>query len=390
MKTYFKKKTSRLAPSAHLKGILSLGDHYFSEFKINNKKPSKYPLELILCEDCKLLQLKHTAPSSELYTNNYGYRSSISGTIKSNLEEISQEALALVNLKQNDVIVDIGCNDGYLLRLLEEKGGALLGVDPIWTGKSRQLSQKISVQGGFIEKVDFRQAMSQEPDLVVSAHTFEHLEQPKEVLQSVVSRVQDNTLFVIEVPSFDTLVYNHRFDQVFHQHIQYFSLASFYHMVQDLGCSYLAHRFNYSMWGGTMLFAFQKTGVSEKLKDFVKHTANSIIASYESFIAQLRQLQETIRASPAKKIYGFGAAQMLPSLVYHIPGQLSQVQEILDDNIDRQGLMYPSLPFVIANPNTVDVANADVVITALDSARPILSRLMSLGVKRILHPLNLI
>ena len=90
-----------------------MGDVYLSDF-INptDPKPPKFPLNLVLCKDCTLLQLKETTPTNELYTPRYGYRSGINNTIKDDLHDIALKAL---KFHKEGIAVDIGCNDGELL-----------------------------------------------------------------------------------------------------------------------------------------------------------------------------------------------------------------------------------------------------------------------------------
>lgn len=345
---------------------------------------------LMCCPDCGHAQLKAVIDPQLVYDNTYTHRGSISPIAKQGNEFFAGFIERLFPGKVFRRIIDIGCNDGFLLRQLEEKGKELIGIDPIWVGKNHSLSEKISVVGGFVEEVDLPNILNADDSLIVSAHTFEHIANPRNVFQSLLSHARPNTTFVVEVPSFDTLVSNRRFDQVFHQHLQYFSQASVLRLINELNCRYIAHAFNYSMWGGTMLFAFTNGSKGIKNEKYEKIDSEKVRESYKKFCNSLIEVAETIAKTPGEKFYGFGAAQMVPSLVYHVPNQLKGIHEILDDNPHRQGLKYPHLPFLIVSPKQVDLEKANVVITALDSARPILERLIKLKAKRILIPTQII
>ena len=345
---------------------------------------------LMRCPDCGHAQLKSVIHPELVYNNTYAHRGSMSPLSKQGNEFFAQFLEKIFSKKIFRRIVDIGCNDGFLLKQLEEKGQKLFGIDPIWAGKDHSISPKISIVGGFVEKVDLRGILNEEDCLVVSAHTFEHIAHPREVLETLLRNARPNTVFVIEVPCFDTLVYTRRFDQIFHQHLQYFSQASLLRLVEELGCSYIAHTFNRSLWGGTLLFAFTNSPKINPAKEFSKIHQNEIKNNYSQFRHSLEILAQAIAEKPNEPFYGFGAAQMVPSLVYHVPGQLREIGQILDDSVERQGLSYPYLPFKIVSPNRVDVKEANVVITALDSARPILERLIKLRPKHIFIPLQII
>src|SRR5689334_20083372 len=107
----------RACKSKNLTTVLSLGKSYLSDFVTTSKKPASYPLVLVLCKNCYLLQLKHTAPASELYTEHYGYRSGINQTMRDELKEIAEKNIEkLDSSKKKLLAVDIGANDGTLLK----------------------------------------------------------------------------------------------------------------------------------------------------------------------------------------------------------------------------------------------------------------------------------
>src|SRR3990167_3698855 len=110
-------KSCRSCYSTKLTNIISLGEQYLSDFSNPGESmPDKYPLELVLCENCTLLQLKHTTPPEKMYNDRYGFKSGVNDTIKADLKDIVKEAIKRVGLKGLDVVLDIGCNDLSLLK----------------------------------------------------------------------------------------------------------------------------------------------------------------------------------------------------------------------------------------------------------------------------------
>ena len=115
----------RICGSKNLTSILNLGDQYFANYspKSNDVVPfeEKIPLELVRCDksidtkSCGLVQLRHTTPPNLMY-DRYFYRSGINQTMINNLNEIAQQAISKINLNPNDIVIDIGCNDGTLLQ----------------------------------------------------------------------------------------------------------------------------------------------------------------------------------------------------------------------------------------------------------------------------------
>jgi len=244
-----------------------------------------------------------------------------------------------------------------------------------------------------VEEADILGELGGKADLIISAHTFEHLDRPLEVLKKLMREAEDEALFVFEVPSFDCLLSNCRIDQIFHQHIQYFSLASFLKMIERAGGEYLQHRFNYDYWGGTMLVAFKKKMGKEFRSSnhaTTLPTEAQVDKSYRWFSEQLTATMKLIERPETLPIYGFGGAQMVPTLAYHMKSDLSFLECILDDDPRRSDLRYPNLSVCIRRPpDGFTLEGASVLVTALDSMRPILKRTMELKARHIICPLNL-
>lgn len=392
-----KKSTCSVCGENRLAPLLNLPN--FPLTGIYLKDPSegqKYPgidQGFVLCRDCGHGQLLYAVDPKYLYLDTYSHRSSLSPIATTGNDFFARFLEEVTKGKTFERIVEVGCNDLYLLRKVEAKANRLLGIDPVWQGKDHEVSAKIKVRGGFLGEVDIVEELGGKPDLILSAHTFEHIDNPRIHLQNLIDAAQDEALFVLEVPCLDTLLVISRFDQIFHQHIQYFSLASFLRLIQELGGEYLQHTFNYGYWGGTMLFAFKKAHpkiLRHPVDNFSAPTEARVMSSYQRFRDQLAHLMKLVELPELRPLYGFGAAQMVPTLAYHMKSDLSFLRCILDDDPRRCDRTYPHLPVWIRKPvEDLTLEGVTVMITALDSVRPILKRAMSLGARRILTPLNL-
>src|SRR3990167_5678827 len=107
----------RSCKSAKLTEVLSLGEQYLSKFvESPTERPEKYPLDLMLCQNCDLLQLKNSVARELLYNNNYGYYSGVNNTMREHLKGIVENAMSLVKLNMEDIVLDIGSNDATLLK----------------------------------------------------------------------------------------------------------------------------------------------------------------------------------------------------------------------------------------------------------------------------------
>lgn len=347
---------------------------------------------LSLCGRCGHGQLSRVVDPNYLYFETYTHRSSLSPIATSGNDFFASLLEEITPGHTFKRVVEVGCNDLYLLKKIAHKGERLFGIDPIWRGSEVAPADNIFLLGKFVEEVDFKSEIDGAPDLIVSAHTFEHIDDPRGSLAKLMDVAADGALFLVEVPSFDQLLHNIRFDQVFHQHIQYFSIASFLRLIEEIGGIYLTHRINYDYWGGTLLIAFFKPGgVRSAPKSPAVPAPNEALVKSRLIIfhEQMAALMHVIESLRAGTIYGYGGAQMLPTIAYHMDNRLAFLECVLDDNPERQNKTYPHPNVWIRKPSAeLNLRDGCILVTALDSTRPIIKRLLDIRPRRILVPLQ--
>jgi len=353
--------------------------------------PEEAPIEayhfdqgLLVCQQCGHGQLENIIDPKYLYNDKYSHRGSLS-PIASGGNYFFLDYLLKNIVGKKESIIDVGCNDLLLMQLIKEKISAnnYYGLDPIWIGKDHQ-KDGISVLGKFSDQLDSNDIVGK-LDLVVSCHTFEHIPDPVNSLDKISALCSDNADFFIEVPSFETLIELNRIDQVFHQHVNYYSVNSMTELFKRFGFGYIDHTFNYDMWGGTMILHFRKGHISNNTLPAEKIDISKYIASLLMFRKQVALFNEQIAFFDDVCMYG--AAQMLPVLLYHLNNNKLNSATIYDNNPSRIGLKYPYLDlFIQAPPETLK--GKTIVITALDSFRQIFRKLVDLHPKRVVDILT--
>lgn len=349
--------------------------------------PPAHDQALLYCPTCGHGQLARRLPAASLYDATYSFRTSASGTARRGTDWFVSVVDELAPGRRFHCAVDVGCNDFYLLRQLAGRAARRVGVDPLWAVETPAPGDPgIEVIGGTVESTDF-DALGEAPDLIVCRHTLEHVAEPLAALEKLLSVAATDALLVFEVPGFDALVARLRFDQVFHQHYHYYSLASFTRLLAAAGGRYLAHRANYHDWGA-MLVAFTKGAESRPPAD-PPGDLTELRQRYELFRRHLTVAAEALERLPAPR-YGYGAAQMLPVIAWHLGTDLSCLTAVLDDDPAKDGWWYANLPLQIRRPPVDDWSAASVLVTAVDNAAPILTRLMAERPRHVLFPLPVI
>lgn len=346
---------------------------------------------LLFCADCGHGQLETQIAPDILYGSNYCFRTSASATARKGTEFFLSMLEQVAPGRRFRCALDLGCNDLFLLDRLKEKADIRIGIDPVWKDREAEREDaSIRVFGCNFEDVDLK-SLLEKPDLVVCRHTLEHIFDPFSVLSSLLESAAPDALFLFEVPGFDGLLGRFRFDQVFHQHLQYFSLGSFKRLLQRAGASFLLHRENYHDWGAIAL-AFTRAGnTPENASIATQRSLTDIHKRYQLFREQMHTTRAILDSLNGTQIYGYGAAQMLPVLAYHLGTDLDQLAAILDDDPQKDGIGYWNLPVsVIHSARAHDIAESSVLITAIDNVQPIMTNLLAKRPRHILYPFHTI
>jgi len=225
----------RSCGSKKLSKIISLGNQYLSDFTKISKKPKSFPLRIILCENCHLVQLDYTAPQKYLYTERYGYKSGINQTMQDELKEITEKSLKRIKDKKNLVVVDIGANDGTLLKYYPKKIYRI-GVEPIkkLAKECRKYSNKVI--NDFFTVEAFRKVVKNKTvNIVTAISCFYDMEDPNKFVSDVGKIMKEDGIFVIQQNYLVGMLEQNAFDNIVHEHLEYYSLLSLNNLLAKHG-----------------------------------------------------------------------------------------------------------------------------------------------------------
>ena len=347
--------------------------------------------ELMNCLDCGHLQLRNVLSPIEIYSSRYAHRSS-----ESHLSPDSVSFLIdFINIFAKDrvfnSILEIGCNDLFLLERMRNRANLAFGIDPIWrNAKLPSLNSELHVIGKILEEVNFESDLEVPPDLIISTHNLEHIDEPVQEFRRLMEFVNDDALFIIEVPNADLMINNLRFDQVFHYHLHYFGLSSALNFIKNIGGKYLGHSINYKNWGGSLVLAFGKKNAKSMTLPQARQIDLGLIKNqYKVFRQRLAAFMGIVHSLNCN-VWAYGAGQMLPSLAYNLESDFSFLEGILDDNPRRWGLRYPHISPQIYEPTErLGLRDAAIIITAPDFVRPIMNKIHRFEPRYILTPTDI-
>ncbi len=218
--------------------IISLGEHYISNFiesEEEQEKIKKVPLELILCENCKLLQLKHNAPSEAMWNEQYWYKSAINRMIRDDLKNIVEKSQRLIELKKEDIVIDIGCNDGTLFDFYRNEA-TLVGFEPSKNVAKEAEEKGFEIINNFFNAEDFKKEFGDKKAKVITAISmFYDLEDPNKFLRDIASILDKEGLFIIQQNYLVSMLKQNAVDNICHEHREYYSLHSLKNLLDKHG-----------------------------------------------------------------------------------------------------------------------------------------------------------
>ncbi|MBU3978670.1 class I SAM-dependent methyltransferase, partial [Patescibacteria group bacterium] len=217
----------RSCKSKTLSNVFSLGKSYLSDFVKNNIKPPRYPLSLIMCKNCYLLQLKHTTPASLLYTDHYGYKSGINQTMNDELKDIVNKTLDKFEGTEGKLrVVDIGANDGTLLKNYP-KSFERIGVEPIKKlAKECKKHADIVINDFFNYEAFEEKAGTKKANIITVISCFYDMEDPNTFVSDITKILNENGILVIQQNYLVKMLTQNAFDNIVHEHLEYYSLLS--------------------------------------------------------------------------------------------------------------------------------------------------------------------
>ncbi len=225
---YTTRETCRVCGTRDLTFLFSIGSQYVSDFVKREKIYSgfKCPIHLELCNSCKLVQLKHTAPQEILYSRHYWYRSGVTDTMKLALRDVTRAAERVGNLKDGDTVLDIGSNDGTLLRSYCTEGLVKIGVEPalnLVEDGSRGVDLFIN---DFWDYNTYNNATSYQPKVITAIGMFYDLEDPNKFISDVAKTLAPDGVFIAQLMCLKNMIGLRDVSNLAHEHLEFYSIRS--------------------------------------------------------------------------------------------------------------------------------------------------------------------
>lgn len=349
--------TCRVCGSSSLIPILSLGEQFVTNFvEESGGAHVKAPLELVLCNaeegGCGLLQLKHTLDHDVLYRR-YWYRSGISTTMVEALADVAASAEKLVKLSPEDMVVDIGSNDGTLLRQFKASGLNTVGFEPsdLWKlgveGTSKIVNDYFNYEA-FKEEFGNKKAR-----LITSIAMFYDLEDPNAFVEDIKKCLDKDGLWIIQMNYLGLMLENNTFDNISHEHLEYYSLLSLENLLRRHDMESFDVELNDVNGGSFRIYVRHKdgkvkvpSGGEERLNELRKKEKRSGLGdkkTYARFAESINQTRKDVMSflegevKKGKRFFIYGASTRGLVVLQNFGIDNKLIEAAVDKNPDKWG-----------------------------------------------------
>jgi hypothetical protein len=349
-------KKCRSCNSNKLQKLFSLGNQSFTGIfpKNKNQKVPRGKLILVICSRCKLVQLSENFNLRKMYGNNYGYRTGL------NLSMVNHIKLKINFLKKkfkivkDDIVIDIGANDGTLLSFLDSKKNKLIAVDPT-IKKFNKFYKKniIKVPNFFSFRSVQKYLKNKKAKLITSVAMFYDLPDPVSFARQIYKTLADEGVWHFEQSYSGYMLKNLSFDTICHEHLEYYSLYSIKKILDSVNLKIIDVCFN-NVNGGSFALTVAKTSskyledkkIYKILRDEKDKKINTAYI-YKQFYKRISKEKEKMinffkKIKHQRKIViGYGASTKGNVLLQYCNINTKNIKYICDVNKDKEGCYTP-------------------------------------------------
>lgn len=342
-------------------------------YLVNLKQSSKlFNLSLMICKDCGLGQIPEQPKREEIFID-YSFKSSLNNMTNSIAYDYCNEVINKFNIKESDWILEIGSNDGYLLKYFKEKGIDVLGIDP-----SKNISM-YAIANGIPTVTDFFSSdiakdilkLKGYPKLIIANQVMAHGPYIKDFMYGISILCNDQTVVSVENPSIMNILEYNQFETIYHEHYSYLSCNSVSRLANKFGLAVFNLEQNPIQGRSNRYWISKNKQIDKVVLETIASEINGglfephVWKKYQKNLnTQLKNFYTTIKTlnKNNKKIYGYTASGKTVTLLKLSKIKKGWILGIADDAKEKQGKFLPILGIPIINEQQLISKDPDEVI----------------------------
>jgi hypothetical protein len=368
--------TCRSCGGAHLQRILSLGrtplaNSLLTAAQLDEPEPT-YPLDLVFCTDCALVQITETVPPEDLFRN-YLYFSSFSDTMLHHAATLTKRLIAERHLGAESLVAEIASNDGYLLQYYREAGVPVLGIEPAENIARVATERGIPTIPEFFDADVARRlvAAGKRADVMHANNVLAHVAALNSVVEGIGILLKKTGVAVIESPYVKEMIDQGEFDTIYHEHLCYYSLTALDRLFRRHGLLIVDVE-RLPIHGGSLRIFVGKQGpVGECVTRLLEEEQGwgvDRIDFYADFGTTVSRLRDELRAllarlkAEGKRIAVYGASAKGSTLLNYFSIGAETLDFVADRSTAKQGRYTPGTHLCIESPERLLETMPDYVL----------------------------
>ena len=338
--------------------IVFIGDQFPSAIFLSDDAPpppelKSSSLNLSRCtnEDCRLIQLSNHYNLQYVF-DHYPYESGTTATMKKILQDVVDDAQSVVNLSSDDVVLDIGGNDGTMLGLIKQPVRTRVNIDAA-AGVAQTVSDPNYVHIHTQFNAEAYLALDlPKPKLITSVAMFYHLSDPLAFVKDVCKIMDNQSVWVLQMTYVGTMLRDNIIDNIVHEHVAYYSLSSLKHLLSQAGLQIADAKIVESYGGSLRVFIVKDKSAYPDLKwrkeighveSFETENKTNTVEALREFDTRAQLLRSTLKASVnhlatrCGPLWGFGASTKGNMILQFIGATNKEIPCILDNSLKKIG-----------------------------------------------------
>jgi D-mycarose 3-C-methyltransferase len=373
---YTHKTVCRVCKGTDLARILALGEHppvdnFLSEAQIKDEK--RYPLDVYFCGECSLVQLLDVVDEEELFHGDYAYFSSASKPLVEHFRSYAED-LKNENLKEEDLVVDIGSNDGVLLQFFTD-AYRVLGIEPSSNVAEIARRNGIDTMDGFFTTKMAEEIVAKygKAKVITANNVFAHIDDIDEIVRAVKILLADDGVFVTESHYLLDLVSKREFDTVYHEHLCYYSVKPLVHFFNRFDMEISDVRRVSTHGGSIRVYARLATGESvaasvEELLALEEKAGLHTLSEFDNFQHDVDVIREKLVGlvrgfrQEGKVVTAYGAPAKGNTLLNFCGFTADDIVYVTDTTPYKIGLLTPGSHIPVVSPDVLKNETPDYIL----------------------------
>lgn len=349
------KKSCRTCSNENLQPVVSFGKSPLANnlLDTSDSVAELFPLEVEYCEKCHNVQLNYVVPADKLFKH-YLYVSSTTKSMRDHFTNACNHYISMFNLTNKSFVVDIGSNDGVALKPFKDNGINVLGIEPASNIAKIAMESGIETINDFFSKNVIDKILNKgKADIITASNVFAHADGIEEIVKCAFESLKDDGSFIVEVQYILNTINDLTFDNIYHEHVTYWSVSSLNNFFKSLGFKLYRVEHVNTHGGSIRVFVCKddreiQSNVLEFLENEMLNGLNNY-ETYSNFGKRIENAKQNVLKNIKKikesglSIVGYGSPAKATTALNYFGITNQEIDYIIEDNSLKHNKIIPGV-----------------------------------------------